>query len=395
MTLPLSDIKVADFSQGLAGPLVSMHMGDLGADVVKLEPPEGDNRDMMSIPGAKDMSIGFITVNRNKRSMVLDITKPKGCELAYALVRWADVVVMNMRVGARQRRGLTYEDLAAVNPRLIYVSVTAYGELGPEADLGGVDIVVQARAGDQEGRRPAGGPPPSPTNMVHYDMATPWLALSGILLALRERDHTGLGQKVEVNLLQTALALQPRQMTRIAGSDLAFPAMAPRSTPSTYLCSDDRYIFAPSLGERWTGFCQALGLTHLATDPRFDTLEKRFQGAKELSDFLAGHFATRPAAEWEALLKAKGIGVSVVKTYSEVHEDPQVIANHMIIQYEQPGVGLVKLVNFPVRMSGIPANELGVHKPFPTKGEHTDEVLRELGHTPQEIASLRAEGVIA
>ncbi len=393
--MPLADIKVADFSQVLAGPFAGQLLGDLGAEVIKIEPPEGDSsRAQMPVPGPSGLGVTYLTFNRNKRSMVLDITKPKARELAHALVRWADVVVMNMRVGARQRRGMTYEQLAAINPRLIYASITGYGEEGPDADLGGADVIIQARVGDLEARRPPDGPPPASTAMVHFDMATSLLVLSGVLLALRERERTGVGQKVEVNLLQTALALQARQITRIVGSSLAFPGNQARA-PSNYLCSDGRYIYAPHGGERWDGYCQAVGLTSLTTDPRFDTNEKRTQRALELSAILAGLFATRPAAEWEAKLKAGGIGISVVRSFSEVHQDPQVIANQMVIQYEQPGVGLVKVINFPFQMSGIPAGEMGVRRPPPTKGEHTDEVLRELGHTPREIASLRAEGVVA
>ncbi len=393
--MPLSDIRVADFSQVLAGPFAGQLLGDLGAEVIKVEPPEGDSaRVQMPVPGANGSGVTFLTFNRNKRSLVLDITKPKGRGIAYSLVGWADVVIMNMRIGARQRHGFTYEDLAAINPRIIYVSITGYGENGPDADLGGADVVIQARAGDLDARRPPEGPPPASTAMVHFDMATALLSLSGVLLALREREHTGVGQKVEVNLLQTALALQARQITRIVGSDLAFPGNQPRAS-SNYQCSDGKYIYAPHGGERWDTYCRAVGLTSLVTDPRFDTNEKRTQQAQELSAILARQFFTRPAAEWETVLKAKGLGVTVVRSFSDVHDDPQVIANQMVLQYHHPGVGQVKVINFPFQMSGIPAGEIAVRRPPPTKGEHTDEVLRELGHAAQEIASLREEGVVA
>ncbi len=393
--MPLADIKVADFSQVLAGPFAGQLMGDLGAEVIKIEPPEGDSsRVQMPVPGPSGLGVTYLTFNRNKRSMVLDITKPKARELAHTLARWADVVVMNMRIGARQRRGLTYEDLAATNPRLIYASITGYGEEGPDADLGGADVVIQARAGDLDARRPPDGAPPASTAMVHFDMASAMLILSGVLLALRERERTGVGQKLEVNLLQTALALQARQITRIVGSDLAFPGAQARA-PSNYLCSDGQYIYAPNGGERWDSFCQALDLTSLVTDPRFDTNEKRTESARELSAILARQFSTKTAVEWEAILKAKGLGVTVVRSFSDVLDDPQVIANQMVVQYEQPGVGLVNVINFPFRMSGVPIADTGVRRHPPTKGEHTDEVLLELGHSPEEIASLRAEGVIA
>ena len=191
MTLPLSDIRIVDFCQGLAGPLSSMHMADQGAEVIKIEPAGRED------PAGAAANFGYISFNRNKRSIVLDITKPNGRKLFDSLLRWADVFVTNMRVGARQRRSLTYEDVAAINPRLIYASLMAYGEAGPEADLPGIDVVTQARAGDIAGRRPPGGPPPPSSFFFHYDMTAAVLIGYGVMVALRDRERTGQGQKVE------------------------------------------------------------------------------------------------------------------------------------------------------------------------------------------------------
>ena len=300
--------------------------------------------------------------------------------------------MINMRVGARQWRGLTYEDVAAINPRLIYTSLTAYGEAGPEADLPGIDEVTQARAGDIAGRRPPGGPPPTSSFFFHYDMATAMLIFGAVVLALLERERTERGQKVEVNLLQTALALEAMQMTRLGESDTGF-AVSPARLPIKYLCSDGRYIFAFGSAARWEGFCRSVGLDNLAADPRFDTNEKREQQVEVLTEIFSHHFSTRPAAEWEAMLKADSQMASVVRELSEVYDDPQVVANEMITQFEQPGVGMVKAVNTPFRLSGS-ADEPHIRRHVPEKGEHTFEVLRELGHSPDEIEALRAEGVL-
>ena len=386
MTLPLSDIRIVDFCQGLAGPLSSMHLADQGAEVIKIE------RSGREAPAGGAANFGYMSFNRNKRSIVLDITKPKGRELFDSLLRWADVFVTNMRVGARQRRSLTYEDVAAINPRLIYASLTAYGEAGPEADLPGVDIVTQARVGDLAGRRQPGGPPPPSSYFFHYDMTSAILIGYGVMVALRERERTGQGQEVEVSLLQTALALQAIQMTRLGESGDSSPSRAP-GLPTLYLCGDGRYIFAFGGGARWEDCCRSVGLDHLIADPRFDTNEKREQQVEVLTEILSQHFSARPAAEWEAMLKADSQMGSMVRELSEVYDDPQVIANEMITQFEQPGIGLVKAVNTPFKLSGS-ADEPHIRRHVPEKGEHTFEVLREMGHSPDDIEALKAEGVL-
>ena len=391
MSLPLSGIKVLDFSQVLAGPLTSVLLADQGADVIKLEPPEGDSyrRGMPNFPNAPGMSYDFLSYNHNKRSIVVDITKPSGLAIAHRLLQWADVAILNMRLLARQRRSLTYEDAAAINPRLIYVSVTGYGEEGPERDLPGADIYVQPRVGDVAGRRLPGGAMPTPTRLAHFDTATSMFGVYAIMLALWERERTGLGQNIETNLLLSALMLQLGQMTRLAGNTSeGRPILGDNSLNLTvYRCSDDRYIFATTGRERWDNFCAAVRLTELATDERFDTAQKRTQNAQDLRKILTAQFATRPALEWESRLKAEGFAVSILKDMMEVYEDPQVVANEMIVEYQQPGIGAVKIVNTPFKLSSS-AEEPWLRRPVPYKGEQTDEVLRELGYTIQEIEAL-------
>ncbi|MEK7777703.1 MAG: CoA transferase, partial [Chloroflexota bacterium] len=265
MTLPLADIKVVDFCTAMAGPFAAMLLADQGANVIKLEAPEGDyaRRVAPSYPVAGGISLGFLSFNRNKRSIIVDITRPKGRELAYDLIRWADVLVINMRVGARQRRGFTYEELAAVNPRLIYASITGYGEDGPDANLPGADIAIQARVGDMAGRRLPGGDLPAHTNLFHFDMATSMLAGYAVMLALRDRERTGQGQRVELNLLQSALACQSVQMTHRFGSTDRYPSL-PTGLPIEYLCSDGRYLLSQAISAaRLESFCQAVGLKHV------------------------------------------------------------------------------------------------------------------------------------
>ena len=395
MALPLSDIKVVDFCTVMAGPFAAMLLADQGADVIKIESPEGDSarRLVPSYPGTGGISLGFLSFNRNKRSVVVDITRPKGREVAYALMRWADVLVINMRVETRQRRGFSYEDMAAVNPRLIYASITGYGEDGPDANLPGADITIQARVGDIAGRRLPGGPMPANTNLFHFDMATSMLTTYAVMLALRDRERTGRGQRVELNLLQSALASQNVQMTQRVGSEDRY-ALLPTGLPIQYLCSDGRYLLSQSISAaRLERFCEVVGLKRVLEDPRFDTPEKRGQHTKEIAGIIAQHLATRPAAEWEAMLKAQEVTVSVIQDISEVENDPQVVANQMMTEYEQPGFGRVKAIGRPFKMYGS-ADEPWLQRPPPTLGEHTLEVLGELGYNPEEIKVLRAEKVV-
>ena len=394
MGLPLADIRVVDFSSHLAGPFTAMLMADQGADVIKVEPPEGDHsRTLVPIPGTKDLSLGYLTFNRNKRGMVLDLTKPGSRELAYRLVHWADVLVINLRLDSRRKHGLTYEDTAPLNPRLVYASLTAYGEVGPDAALPGVDVAIQPRVGDLDVRRPPNGPPPASSVLTHFDMAAASFTFTAVLLALRERDRTGFGQKVEVNLLQTALALQAKQMTAVVGLELAY-GHKQSSLSANHLCSDGRYLYAPIGAARWDSYCRAIRLDHLIQDPRFDTPEKRSQNAQQLGDILSRHLATRPAVEWESRIKPSGHYVTVIRSFSEVFDDPQVVANDMITQYRQPGLGQVKVINVPFKLSGTEGQPRFLRH-APTKGEHTDEVLRELGCSPEEVQALRGEGAVA
>ena len=396
MTLPLSDIRIVDFSQNVAAPSGGMMLADQGADVIKVEPPGGGSS-RTNIPAINGMTLYFMSFNRNKRSIMVDVTKDEGRDVTYDLARWADVFITNSRLDARRRHGYSYHDLAAINSRLIYVSLTGYGEAGPEANLPGADITIQGRAGEISARRISDGPYPEYTRLFHYDMGTAMLIAYGVMVAVHERHKTGTGQQVEVNLLQTALALHTLQMTHLAGSSersLARPA----GLPIQYMCSDGRQLLSQTInvGGRWDGFLGAVGLEQLATDPRFDTLEKREEGVEELTKVISQHFATKPASEWEAMFKRKELSATVVKEIEmeEVDEDPQVVANDMLVEFQQPGVGSMRATGQSVRLSAH-ANERWLRLPAPRLGEHTDEILGQLGYTPQRIQTLRESGAVA
>jgi crotonobetainyl-CoA:carnitine CoA-transferase CaiB-like acyl-CoA transferase len=329
MPLPLSDVRVVDFSTVLSGPFSAMLLADQGADVVKMEAPGGDSaRGLTPVPDTDDLSIGFLAFNRNKRSIILDISTHAGKEAAYRLFQWADVLIINMRVGTRERRGFTYEEITAINPRLIYVSLTGYGDHGPDANLPGVDIVIQARSGDIDGRIEGDGPPPAHTRLYHFDMAASFQVAFAVMLALRERERTGRGQKIEVSLLQAGVALHAKQMVRITGLDLPVP-IRPEGMRQTYRCSDGRYILNMRInaGARWSEVFRTLQLEdEFVKDPRFDSVEHRAQNLDALVEALSNHFLTKSSTEWEAIFKAANHQCSIVKEVYEMFDDPQVVA---------------------------------------------------------------------
>jgi formyl-CoA transferase/CoA:oxalate CoA-transferase len=394
MTLPLSDIKVLDFCQVFAGPMATMLLADQGADVIKVETPEGDtSRNFVPIPNTHGFSRGYLAFNHNKRNMVLDLAKPQSRDVLHRLVQWADVAACNLRVSVPERLGIAYEQLASINPRLIYASITAYGEKGPDATLPGYDLVVQAKSGITASRRLPDGTPVG-SNIFYADMAGAMLAAYGVMLALKERERTGHGQKVEVNLLHTYLALQTVQMVRTPNYNPPQQGRRPSALVSPYKAGDGHWLHVHAATERqWRSLCRALGLQHLLEDPEFSTQQKRADHAEALYDLLTNLIASKPAGEWEAILKANNAPCSVVQEPDQVWSDPQVLANDMLMQFEQPGVGQVSAVNLPVRLSATPQDGW-LRMPAPLMGQHTVQVLSELGYSKGEIARLRAQGVL-
>ncbi len=392
MALPLDGIRVVEMCQVYAGPYAAMMLADLGADVIKLEPPEGDSNRATATAPYPGFTIPFLAFNRNKRSIVVNYQTSPGRNVAYRLFKQADVLLIATRAATRGRWGLTYEEVSAVNPRLIYASITGFGEQGPDYDQPGIDLVVQARSGDAGFRHAPYGTPPSSQSLFHFDMATSMLTVGSVALALRQRDSTGRGQKLELSLLQSALASHAVNMMRVVGTDNGGPVKN-TGGQRVYRCSDDRYIFASPIADRWPAYCRALGLDQLIEDARFDTGPKRQQNAEALYQIVSQQLSTRPAAEWEAKLKEANEYASVVKEMAEVRDDPQVIANQMLTTFEQPGVGIIETVNTPFKMSAS-AGEPWFRRPVPGLGEHTNEIVTELGYSQKELASLRAEGAI-
>ena len=392
--LPLQGIEVLDLSRVLAGPYCCSMLGELGADVIKIERPgRGDeNRRWGGL--WKGESLDYMSVNRNKRDLTVDIKTPGGQEIIRKIAARCDVLVENFLGGALDDLGLGYDALSKLNPRLIYCSISAYGGRGPLKDKPGYDGAVQAFSGHMAMTgEPDGGPVRTGASMV--DMATGITAYAAILTALAGRQVSGKGQRVSVSLLQTALALMGAHaatflMTgeepRRAGSGVSHLA------PYGAFRTKDSYVVTGALNrETWCELCRILDRPDLVDDPRYANEQARVKNRKPLEATITETFQTRTTAEWVAWFEQNDFVISPVNTLHDVLTHPQVFDNEMIVTAEHEKVGPVKLVGVPMTFADWRLKPL---RPPPMLGRHTDEVLGELGYTPQQIAAWRTAQAI-
>ena len=394
MGMVLEGVKVLDMSQLYAGPATSMYLADQGADVLKVEMPGlGDNsRHQNTAPYLGDLSRPFLALNRNKRSIAVDTRKPEGLEVVRRLVRQADVMLVNFRQSSAQHLMLTYEDVLPLNRRLVYASISAFGPQGPDSNLPGYDLVIQARSGILGARRmPDGTPVTFP--ILAADMATPMILAYGIVLALLERERSGQGQKVEAALLAAAIAMQGPYLAhseRDKPSETVQPRGSAVATP--YRCSDDQWLEIVIMTlDQWKRFCHALELPHLADDPDYDTYSKREANSHQIYPIFEGVFATRPRDEWLKALEEAQIPCAAIGGREMVFNDPQVKANQILVEQEHPLVGKFTSVGIPFSMSRTPG---AIMSPAPALGQHTREVLLEYGFNSEEVQHLQEAMVV-
>ncbi len=386
----LEGIRVLDLASMWAAPSCAMYLADHGAEVIKVEPPRGDeSRRIFTHTSLGNESPSFLAVNRNKRGIVLDLTKPEGQEIARRLAKGSDVVIHNFRPRVSKRLGLRYEDLEPQNPRLIYVELSAYGRKGPFADRAGYDILFQALSGMLHRRLPDGTPITS--GVWAADCSTPIMLAYGVALALLARERTGRGQKVETSLLQMAIAMQ---FVDLVKPEVEPPGMRAPSTQATfapYRCADGFWIIPVAISDKeWARLCQALELAHLIADPAFATPQTRAYN-NDLFPILAGVFETKPREEWLRLLQAADVPCAPVVSRDEVFSQPQVIENEMITEVRHPTAGRTLMMGVPVRLSANPGS---IRRPSPLQGQHTADVLRELGYDDAAIAQLKKARVV-
>lgn len=394
---PLEGLLVVDLTRALAGPYCTMMLADLGAQVIKIEQPlVGDETRGWGPPfleGTSD-SAYYAALNRNKKSLTLDLKMPAAKKILAELIAQADVLVENFRLGTMKKLGFSYEEVSQINSRLVYCSLTGFGSTGPYAERGGYDVIIQGMGGlmsitgEEEGQ-------PMRVGVPIVDITTGMFGTQGVLAALYAREKTGKGQFVETSLLESQIAW----LTNVGSNYLIsgkvpkrLGNMHPNITPyQPYKASDGYVIVAVGNDKLWKSFTEALGVPELSDDARFVTNALRNQNRTELNQILGKLFSQKTASEWTELMVVKGIPSGPINTMDKVFSDPQVLARDMLIQVKHPVAGEIKMAGLPIKFSQTPA-KIKSHPPL--LGEHTEEILEKLGYSLEDIHKLRENSVV-
>jgi crotonobetainyl-CoA:carnitine CoA-transferase CaiB-like acyl-CoA transferase len=378
--LPLAGIRVLDISQVMAGPFCCMLLGDMGADVIKIEPPEvGDStRRSMGFRLKGDDSPGFLALNRNKRSMTLDLKSAADREVLYALVQTADVVVENGRPGVAARLGMSYETLRAINPRLVYASISGFGQTGPWALRPGFDLIAQAMSGVISATGHPGGEPVK-SDIPVGDLGAGLFAAYGILSAIIGRETSGAGQFIDASLFEAALGLSVWETTELWGTGKSPQPLGTANRMSApyqaVKASDGHFVFGAANQKLWLAFLEVAGRQELADDPRFAQNKDRVANAPALIAALAPTFLTRTVDEWVEQLLEAGVPAGQIYDYEQALATDHVAARQMVLDVPHPVEGSYKALGFPVKLSRTPQQ---IRRHAPLLGEHSDEIRREL-----------------
>jgi CoA:oxalate CoA-transferase len=406
---PLEGIRVLDLTRILSGPFCAMVLGDLGADVIKVEQPiSGDpargNGPFLPDPNGpgpdgeeNTYSTYFMSINRSKRSVALDLAEPRGRELFLELVKTADVVLENFRPGAIQRLGLDYSAINAANPRVVMASISGFGQTGPYASRPALDVIVQGMGGMLSITGEPGGGPVRPGSSIGDITAALFTAI-GVLSALHERERSGLGQFIDIGMMDCQVAILENAFMRyftLGQVPARLGTRHPSSTPFQAFRTLDGHVVVAIMGgstEQWPLFCAAIGHPELIDDERYETGWGRTQHYDELIPTIEAAMAAKPTAEWVEVLSEMGIPVGPVQDIAQVAQDPQMAARGMFMDLPHPVLGSLKSTGNPINLSRTPGRPTTV---APDLGQHSDEVLGELlGLGDDELAALRAAGVV-
>ncbi|MFD1039971.1 CaiB/BaiF CoA transferase family protein [Virgibacillus byunsanensis] len=382
MSGALENIRVLDLSRVLAGPYCTMIMGDLGAEVIKVEAPGGsDETRKWGPPFQNGVSAYYLSANRNKKSITVDLKSEEGIEVIKKLVRKSDVIINNFKSGTMKRFGLDYDTLAAINPELVYCSITGFGETGPYKDMPGYDFIIQAMSGLMSitGDEKSG---PQKVGVAITDILTGMYACIGIQSALLERVRSGKGQKLDISLYDSAVSA----LINI-GSNYLMAGKVPTALGNehanivpyqTFQTLDGEMVIAVGNDHQFKALCRVLEKDHYAVDERFQTNPDRVEHRKELVPLLKEVFLTKPTAYWHELCYQNNIPCGPIHRIDEVANDPQLHARNMFIDTEHPTAGLIKMIGSPLKLSRTPV-VLNSHPP--DAGEHNNDILTQLGIT--------------
>ena len=393
---PLKGIKVIELAQIMAGPTCGMLLADMGADVIKVEKlPGGDDTRSYGEPSIKGESAAFMILNRNKRGMAVNLKTPGGLEVVKKLLAGADVVTENYRKGTLEKLGLGWDVLEKLNPRLIYCAISGYGRTGPYADKGGFDLIAQGFAGIMSITGEPGGPPAKSGTSI-ADINAGILAALGIVSALVSRSTTGKGQMVETSLMEAAI-----QQTYWQAAIFFATGKNSEPTGSAHILTAPYQAFPTKDGwinigganqSNWERIVKVIGRPELAGDARFRTNNDRMRNLAALTPLIAERLKARPSAEWIREFEAAGVPVGPVNKIGDMLADEQVRAREMVVEVDHAKAGRVKALGTPIKFSGTPGE---VKRAAPLLGEHTREILRELGYDDVRIDALVREGAVS
>ncbi len=395
MPQPLAGMKVLDLSQIMAGPYCTMVLGDLGADVVKVEKPSGGDDSRQMGPYVNGESTCFAQINRNKRGIVLDLKDPQAREVVYGLAGWADVVVENYRVGVTKSLRVDYETLSALNPKLVYCSISGFGQTGPYSKRGGFDLVAQGVTGLMSMTGEPGGRPLKSAIAV-YDVGAGITAAYSILAAYVHALKTGEGQHIDVALAECGLPWFVWEAAAYFADGTVPVATGSRhrvDAPYQAFKTGDGYIVLGAANQRtWEKLCaDVLGRPDLAEDPRFRTNSDRMRNIRELEPALEAEFAKASAAVWIERCNAANVPCGPINDFGQAMQDPHFIARKMIDEVEHPVLGKMKVLGIPSKFGRTPG---AMRRAAPTMGQHTDEILAELGVPGERVAEMKQRGVV-
>ena len=388
---PLEGIRVLDMTWALAGPFCTMLLCDLGAEVIKVENPEGGDPSRRNFPFIEGISSYFLSVNRGKKSITVNLQHPQGKEVILGLAKKSDVMVENFRPGVLDRLGLGYAAVKEVNPKIIYAACSGFGQKGPYAHRPAYDVIVQGMGGTLSITGEAGGPPVR-VGFSIGDLGGGIFTAMGILSALHERERSGLGQMIDISMLDCQMALLENAFTRFFATGEIPERIGTRHpvlTPFQALPTKDGYIVvAVPREDWWQKFCHLINRQDLLADDRFKDNPSRTKNHKDLEDILSAVTRTRTTVEWVAAMEKIDVACGPVNTVDQVAQDPHTIAREMIARVRHPQAGMLRVVNSPIKLSRTPVK---LERASPQVGEHTNEILKTLlGLTEEEVAGLRS-----